>query len=129
MTPTPTNSMEAFFTSNPWAQAPENLDRLMKANQKAAEVWLASWSRIAQESATFMTKRWAQDTALLDKLAACKSPADVLEVQSAFMKTAFADYMQEAETVVRMETEASAAGLDVYEGVAKASMEAPKAKA
>ncbi len=119
MTPDPVTSMQTFFASAPWAQAPQNLDRLLQANAKAAEVWMASWTRIAQESATFMTKRWAQDTALVDKLIACQTPADVMKVQSDFMKTAFADYMQEAETVARMETEAGAAGLDAYEEVAK----------
>lgn len=119
MTPDPMNSMQTFFASAPWAQAPQNLDRLLQANAKAAEVWMASWTRLAQESATFMSKRWAQDTALVDKLIACQTPAEVVEVQSEFMKTAFNDYIQEAETVARMETEAGAAGLDAYEEVAK----------
>lgn len=128
MTPDPVNKMETFFTATPWAQAPQNLDRLLQANAKAAEVWMASWTKIAQESATFMTKRWAQDTALVDKLIACESPVDVLKVQSDFLKSAFSDYMQEAETVARLETKAGAAGLDAYEKVAKDVVPQPSAK-
>lgn len=123
MSADPKDNMEALFASALWSQAPHSFDSLFKANARAAEVWLASWSRFASESANFMTKRWAQDNALVEKLMACKNPTDVLQVQGEFMRNAFADYMKEAEVVASMEHDAGAAGLKAYDEAAKSVLE------
>ncbi len=105
MTLHPTVSPDSFFGSAAWAQTPQNLDTLLEANAKAAKVWFASWSKIASASADFLTKRWEQDTALVEKLMACQNPGEVLKVHS--------DFLQEAKKVVQLETEAGTAGFEV----------------
>ncbi len=119
MTVNPTQSLEGLFATGLWSQAPQSFDSLFKANARATEVWLASWSKIAKESASFMTRRWTEDKALLEKIVTCKHPAEVLQVQNDFLQSAFADYLQNAKTMMQMETEASAAGFEAYDTAAK----------
>ena len=41
-------------------------ESLVQANAKAAEIWLQSWTRLTDESAGFLSKRWKQDLDLVD---------------------------------------------------------------
>lgn len=52
-----------------------------------------AWLDIMSESARFLTERLQQDMDTQKALLACKSPAALLEIQSAFFKTAMAQYI------------------------------------
>lgn len=54
-----------------------------------------AWLDLMQESARFMTTRLQQDVETQKALLACKSPAELMQVQTEFFKTAaeqYADY-------------------------------------
>lgn len=99
----------------------QGFDSLVEANAKAAEIWLESWARLAGESADFVTRRWARDLALVERICACRTPVELLQVQSEFMQRALADYMHEASRLGDMETDAGVAEIEALdEGLRKA---------
>lgn len=51
-----------------------------------------AWSEITADWARFLIERLQEDLETQRALLACKSPAELLEVQSAFLKTAMAQY-------------------------------------
>lgn len=51
-----------------------------------------AWLDLMQESARFMTTRLQHDVETQKALLACKSPSELMEVQTAFFKTAAAQY-------------------------------------
>ncbi|NCQ24903.1 MAG: hypothetical protein COW54_05380 [Rhodobacteraceae bacterium CG17_big_fil_post_rev_8_21_14_2_50_63_15] len=53
---------------------------------------LQAWQDIMSDSARFLTERLHQDLDTQRALLACKSATELLQVQSAFFKTAMADY-------------------------------------
>ena len=110
----------------PGFQVPEGFEGLVQANAKATEIWLDSWTKLAGESARFVTQRLEQDMDLLAKVRACKSPLELLQLQSAFMQRALVDYMREATKLADMET---AAGVSEIEAVDRGVRQASKAKA
>lgn len=93
----------------------QGFESLVQANAKAAEIWLDSWARLAGESADFVTRRWAQDLELVDKICACRTPVELLKVQSEFMQRALADYMREATRLGDMETDAGVAEMEALD--------------
>lgn len=93
----------------------QGFESLVQANAKAAEIWLDSWARLAGESADFVTRRWAQDLELVDKICACRTPVELLKVQSEFMQRALADYMREATHLGDMETDAGVAEMEALD--------------
>ncbi|WP_417729158.1 phasin family protein [Roseovarius sp.] len=56
-----------------------------------------AWVDIMSEGARFLTERLHQDLDTQKALLACKSPTELLEVQSAFFKTAMAHYTDYAK--------------------------------
>jgi Phasin protein len=104
---------------------PEGFEGLVQANAKATEIWLESWTKLAGESARFVTQRLEQDMDLLAKMRACRSPLELLQLQSAFMQRALVDYMQEAGKLADMET---AAGVSEIEAVDRGVRQASKAQ-
>jgi len=99
----------------------KGFESLLQANAKAAEIWLESWGRLAGESAGFVTRRWQQDLELVEKICACRTPLELLQLQSAFFQKALCDYMHEAGKLTDMETEAGVAELGALdEGARKA---------
>jgi hypothetical protein len=104
-----------------WGPTSEGFESLLQANAKAAEIWLESWSRLAEESAGFVSRRWKQDLDLLEKMAACKTPLELLQLQSTFMPRALVDYMKETGKLADMETEAGVCEVEALdEGVRRA---------
>ncbi len=101
---------------------PEGFEGLVQANAKATEIWLDSWKKLASESASFVTKRWERDMDLLDKVKACKTPLELLQLQSEFMQRALVDYMKEATKLTDMETEAGVSEIEAMDrGVRQAN--------
>lgn len=100
----------------------KGFESLLQANAKAAEIWLDSWGRLAGESAGFVTRRWQQDLELVEKVWACRTPLELLQLQSAFLQRALCDYMREAGKLADMETDAGVAEITALdEGARKAS--------
>ena len=93
----------------------KGFEHLVQANAKAAEIWLESWTKLAGESAGFMTRRWAQDMDLVQKISACRSPVELLQVQSEFMQRALVEYMKEATKIGDMETEAGVSEMEAVD--------------
>lgn len=99
----------------------EGFQSLLEAQAKAAEIWLGSWGRLAGESAGFVTRRWQQDLELVEKIWACQTPVELLQLQSSFLQKALCDYMREAGRLADMETDAGVAEIEALdEGVRKA---------
>jgi hypothetical protein len=69
-----------------------------------AETVLRAWfeisSRVQKQATKFMNTRWTKDTAALAQLGQCKTPADALEVQMAYLRGAFEDYVSEGQKIV-----------------------------
>jgi len=101
----------------------KSFEHLVEANAKAAQIWLESWARLAGESAGFVTRRWQQDVDLIGRICACKSPVELLQLQSEFMQRALVDYMREATRLGDLETEA---GVSEIEAVDKELRKAAK---
>ena len=102
----------------------QGFESLVEANAKAAEIWLESWAKLAGESADFVTRRWKQDMDLVEKICACKTPVELLQLQSEFMQRALVDYMKEATRIGDMETDAGVSEIEALdEGVREASEE------
>lgn len=93
----------------------KSFESLVQANAQAAEIWLQSWTRLADESAGFLSKRWKQDLDLVEKICACKSPLELLQVQSEFMQKALIDYMRETGKLADMETDAGVAEMEALD--------------
>lgn len=79
---------------------------MMAFNPVASQAWLSFMS----QSARFLTERLQQDLDAQKAMMACKSPAELLQVQAAFLRTAmeqYADYatgLQKAMATVTAET-------------------------
>lgn len=65
---------------------------MLAANPVAAK----AWTDLMSESARFMTSRLQHDLETQKAIMACKSPTDLMQVQSDFMKTAMEQYTQYA---------------------------------
>ncbi|MEO3428580.1 phasin family protein [Pelagibius sp. CAU 1746] len=107
----------------------QGFESLVQANAKAAEIWLESWAKLAGESAGFVTRRWKQDLDLVEKICACRTPVELLRLQSEFMQRALVDYMKEATRLGDMETEAGVSEIEVLDqGLRGAGGERKRAK-
>lgn len=91
-----------------------NFDGLAKANAEAGRAWMQSWQAIGRELADFYNARWASDVEAMNKLAACKDPAEAMRLQADVVQAAAKQYMDEAVKVAGM---ASDAGADCYKQV------------
>ena len=109
--------------------SPTAFDSLLQANAKAAEIWMQSWSRLAGESVGFLSRRWKQDLDLMEKIRACKTPLELLQLQSDFMQRALADYMREAGSLAKIETDASLSEIEALDEGVREACEPGKTKA
>ncbi len=75
---------------------------MMAMNPVAAK----AWTDIMAEGSRFFTERLQQDFEAQKAIMACKTPADLMEVQSEFFKTAMEQYTQEASRLYEMMTQA-----------------------
>ena len=62
---------------------------------KSYNVWLDSAAKVQAESLRFILDRVRKDMEIPARLAECKSPVDVLEVQASFASTMVSDYLNE----------------------------------
>lgn len=100
----------------------ETVDVLLKAQARAARIWLDSWMMVTGELGRFAMKRWTVDAELLRRLCACKTPLEALDLQADFMQRAMRDYMRETTLLVGVETDVATAEIGaVDKGVREAS--------
>ena len=86
---------------------PSDMTSLWDMNQQSfgnAETALRAWfeisSRVQEQAAEFLNTRWAKDTAALEQFGKCKTPADALDLQVAYLSGAFEDYVSEGQKIV-----------------------------
>ena len=86
---------------------PSDIASLWDMNQQSfgnAETAFRAWfeisGRVQKQATQFMNSRWAKDTAALAQLGQCKTPVDALDVQMAYLKGAFEDYVNEGQKIV-----------------------------
>lgn len=117
--PSKAGTKQTGTTPTAWNLPAQGLEKgfesLVQANAKAAGIWLQSWTKLADESAGFLNKRWKQDLDLVEKIWACRSPLELLQMQSAFMQKALADYMRETGKLADLETDASVAEMEALD--------------
>ncbi len=100
----------------------ETVDVLLKAQARAARMWLDSWMMVTGEIGRFAMKRWMVDADLLRRLCACKTPLEALDLQAEFVQQAMRDYMRETTLLADVETNAATAEIGVVDkGVRDAS--------
>ena len=86
----------------------------MVAAMKAVNpVATKAWLEIMSESARFVTDRLQQDFDTQAAMLACKSPTELLEVQSKFFSRAMEEYSNEAARLYKLMFEAAEESIDV----------------
>lgn len=84
-------------------EVPPAMAMFMAANPVFAQAWMDMMA----ESARFVTARLQADLKTQAALMSCKSPAEVVEVQTAFLNEAMQTYAEEAARLMRMTVTAS----------------------
>ncbi|MFC4670441.1 phasin family protein [Seohaeicola nanhaiensis] len=89
-----------------------NGDKTQSLEGSAAAAMLAAfpnatrdWMEIMAESARFLSARLRADVAAQQAMLACRSPAELFQVQTEFCSTALQDYANEAARIGRKMTE------------------------
>ena len=72
-------------------------------NPVAAKAWLD----LTSEGAAFLTRRFERDLEMQKKMLACGTPAELLELQAAFLAEVSRDYADEMARCMKMFVEAS----------------------
>lgn len=68
-----------------------------------------AWQDIMRESARFMTERLQKDLETQQAMLACKSPAELLQLQAEFYQNTLSDYSQEATRMLKLMSKAGGA--------------------
>lgn len=76
---------------------------MMGGNPAAAKVW----ADIMTESTRFVSDRLQQDVETQHAMLRCKTPADVVQLQSAFFQKAIEQYTDEAKRLFEIMTDAT----------------------
>ena len=84
-------------------EAPAAMTAMIAANPVFAKAWMDLMS----EGARFMTDRLQTDLETQKALMACKTPAELMQVQADFLNTAMQQYADEATRVFDMMVAAS----------------------
>lgn len=75
-------------------------EAMVAFNPMAAE----TWREIMTESARFLSERLQQDMEAQQAMLKCKSPLELLRVQTEFFQKAIADYAKEATRMMQITT-------------------------
>jgi hypothetical protein len=63
-----------------------------------------AWTEVMTESARFVSERLQHDIETQKVMMACKTPAEVMQVQSDFFRKAMQDYSEEAQRMYQIMT-------------------------
>jgi Phasin protein len=97
-----TTPMAALWPKE-WRSA--SFEPLSAMNRRAFECWARSMSRLSHEMAQFMQQRLIKDSAMWEKLATCRDPADALKCQSLFASESSADLADAVQKFSRLMTD------------------------
>ena len=97
MTKTKTTKPEAEVATPAFASA------MMAVSPVATQAWLD----VLSESTRFVADRLQQDLEMQKSMLACTSPADLMQVQTEFFKTAMEQYTDEATRLFKMMSQAT----------------------
>lgn len=89
---------------------------MMKANADAGRQWLEGVNRISSELMTFSSNRLQHDMQAVQKLAECKNPNDAVKLQTECWSECVRDYMQEAQRLCELASDASSNYLSSLDG-------------
>ena len=70
------------------------------------------WQEIMSESAAFMTERLQKDLETQQAMLTCKSPVELINLQSDFVQKALTDYTEEATRMYKLLTRTSGTARD-----------------
>lgn len=98
-----TKKPQAETGADTGVEAPAVMTTMIAANPVFAKAWMDLMS----ESARFMTERLRTDMETQKALMACKTPAELMDVQSEFLTTAMQQYADEAARMLEMTVKAS----------------------
>ena len=73
--------------------------------------WLDDWSLAQQESLQFLRDRMARDVEATTRIAACKTPTEIFELQFRHTCDAVADYVSETQKLATLMSRAAASSL------------------
>lgn len=79
-------------------EAPAMMASMIAANPVMAK----AWRDMMTETARFMTERLQTDLETQKALMACRTPADLIQVQTEFLNTAMRQYAEQAARVIGM---------------------------
>lgn len=79
-------------------EVPAAIAAMMAINPVFSKAWLD----LMNEGVRFMTERLRRDFELQARLLSCRTPADLMQVQSDFMKLAMEQYAEEASRYFKM---------------------------
>jgi hypothetical protein len=99
-------------TKNPTRESSGDVPAVMAAMMTVNPVLARAWTDIMSESARFLTDRLRRDLEAQKALMACKTPAELIQVQAEFMRTAVKQYADEAARICEMTMRASHDGGD-----------------
>lgn len=71
--------------------------------------WMKDFAKLQEESLRFMRERFADQVKAATAIAACKTPAEALELQMRFANTTMAEYMAAGKKLLEMYGPQSAA--------------------
>jgi hypothetical protein len=92
----------------PKTKPPENEMAAMLAPMMSVNpVFAKACADMMSEGARFMTERLRTDLETQKALLACRTPADLMEVQTDYVNTAMRDYAEEAARIMDMAMKAS----------------------
>jgi hypothetical protein len=91
----------------PTVDTSADVPAIMAAIVSANPVLAKAWTDMMSESARFMAERLETDIETQKALMACRTPAALMEVQSAFLNTAVQQYADQAARMFEMTIKAS----------------------
>ncbi len=107
--------------------APEDMQKFGKEGMEMAMSSFGAWSKSAQaiaaEIADYSKKSVEDTTAAWERLLGCKTPEKAMEVQTAYLKSSYEDFVAEATKLGELYVDLAKEAYKPFEGVmAKASM-------
>ncbi len=107
--------------------APEDMQKFGKEGMEMAMSSFGAWSKSAQaiaaEIADYSKKSVEDTTAAWERLLGCKTPEKAMEVQTAYLKSSYEDFVAEATKLGELYVDLAKEAYTPFNGVmAKASM-------
>jgi phasin family protein len=110
-----------FGSAKGFIMAPEDMQKFGKEGMEMAMTSLGAWSKSAQaiaaEIADYSKKSVEDSQAAWEKLLGAKTPEKAMEVQSAFLKSSYEDFVAEATKIGELYVDLAKEAYKPFEGV------------